>query len=303
MCLLAPYSVAKPAPAVAWNGQYLGKGQGAVYVNLNLKGFKRSKRGKTLLNDIVIRLKHNSSGRYYVISQQASNKAQPQYMWILPVGIYTVRRITFIDNAGLRRVFQSQQKTIAVSSLNLSYLGLWDISPGPKSRLKVNFKANKSRYKHQFEHQTFVALIDGLTGKEIRQLGGEEVRLQSQSNFGSQAEARAVFTEQVNVAMYYKIDLGKYNQYASSIAKTIQSQEVSFRKCYTDYLQTETGQGSMGFRFIIEKSSGIMGGIKHIGGSLKDDKLQECLYYNLGLMQFPLSRKILGKITFLFKTQ
>ena len=185
----------------------------------------------------------------------------------------------------------------------MSNLGYWTIKPVGKSKLGVSIAPYKANYKHPHDHDTFVAVIDGLSGKVQKKLGGSQILRDAQDNFGSQGEARASFTHTRQIGMYYQINLGRNNRFAKTILKAIQNQEITFRTCFMDALEINPDLQRQSKIFLpVAKANGAIDKVKHQGGSIKNKKMVQCLYYNLGAMQFPLSRNIGGSITFIFKT-
>lgn len=269
-------------------------------MSLKLKGFKASRRGKSLIGDVVIKFKSRKNGKTYSLSQRAFIQKQPSHVWKLPSGDYILKKVSFIDNNGVQRTWKKSKKFV-VRGLNLSNFGTWTISPKGRRKLKIKFKVKKSRYKNTYQHESFMTVINGLTGKVQKVLGGGNVLKESSNDFGSMDEMRTSFTRTVNISMFYLLDLGRNNHYAKTIVRALQSQDLTFRNCYTSYLQRNSGEGKVSFRFTISRSNGLMSNVRHSGGSLRDGRLVKCLQYRLGLMQFSVSRQLQGKITFQFK--
>jgi hypothetical protein len=291
-------------PAERWSGEYLRKSHGALFIYLDLANFKRSSRGRNITGDIVITLKHTGSDHTIQIHQTQQAAGQPQHIWKIPTGAYKILRVSLVDNVGRNRLWKGpSRQSFYVKPFDLSYFGLWTIEPKKNKWLDIEFKINKPTYSHQYQHQTFVDLIDGLSGRKIKELGGSKVIEESKDNFSTKDEARAPFATLRKISMLYKLNLGRYNRLSKKLVPTLSNQDVELRKCYADELEDDASlAGQIQFKFLISKDNGAMKKIAYSGGSLKNKRVIKCLYYKLGQMQFPVAKNIKGKITFQFKT-
>ncbi len=299
------WSYSKANPLQPWNGEYLKTSESAAFLKTRLRGFKRSRRGNFIAGDIVFTLANTQTQQNYTFSQGVQGRGQPKWIWRIPAGSYYLKKISLIDNAGRTLIYRGKgDKIFYMKQYYLSNLGFWTMRPGSKSSIILTIKKAPPYYKHKFSHHAFVALLDGLSGNIQKILGGNSVIKEATNNFGTKDEVRAVFTSSRQVAMFYKINLGRHNKYAPTILKTIQNQEINFRSCYTDALESAPKlSGNVKFLFGINKSNGLIEEIKKRGGSIKNQEMIKCLYYNLGLMQFPVALHMKGTITFIFKVQ
>ncbi len=295
---------ASPAytPGERWNGEYLRPREGAAFVQLKLSGFKKSERGRFIVGNVIIKLKHEASGRLYQLSQGPQSGANPKDIWKLQPGSYRIQQLSFIDNVGRNRVWQGpSQQRLQVKALHLANFGLWSITPQQRNKLRLSMKSTPSRYKSAYSHASFVAVIDALTGQQQQVLGGKQVIQKSKDNYSADGDVRASFSKVRQISMRYQIDLGRQNKYAKKLMATIASRDVDLRQCYMDEVELDDKlAGQVSFKFLINAENGVMETIKYAGGSLKNKKVLRCLYYLLGQMQFPVASKLSGKISFIF---
>lgn len=307
LCLTSPtLGKSKYLPAKQWSGEYLQANEGSAFIRLQLREFQRSSRGRFITGNVIIQMKNLSNQQSYQLSQSTQSKGQPQYIWKLPAASYQIEQVNIIDHEGRNRIWQGPSKTIfKVTGLSLAYFGNWVLKPGDKSKLEVEFSIdNEPNYQHQFPHQTFTYIVHGVTGQRLETLGGDDVVKKSKDNFSTNQEARASFSTIRQISMMYQLNLGRFNKLSPAVVRTLNNQDVELRNCYSDQLDLdESLAGSIRFRFKISKSDGVMDKIAYSGGSLKNEQVVRCLYYKLGQMQFPISTKLQGQITFQFSNK
>lgn len=289
-------------PILRWNGEYLSPSEGALFIRLKLSQFKKSNRGRFIVGNVIIELRNEQNKKLYQLSQGAQTGGSPSYIWKLRPGTYRLERLSLIDNVGRNRVWKGPSKQLfQVQALHLANFGLWSIIPTGKNGLNVTVSSAESNYKSSYSHESFVAVIDALSGKQQQILGGQDIIKKSKENYSGDGEVRASFSQVRQISMRYKLDLGRQNSYAKKLMATIASRDVDLRQCYMDELElNDELQGDVNFKFLISKNNGVMEKIKYAGGKLKNKKVVRCLYYLLGQMQFPVAQKLTGKISFLF---
>jgi len=302
--LLTSPSIAKGKylPASQWTGEYLQTNESAAFIRLQLQDFQRSSRGRFITGNVIIQLKNMSNQQSYQLSQSTQSQGQPQFIWKLPQAIYKVEQVSLIDHEGRNRIWLGpSQVSFRADALNLSYFGSWVLKPGEGNQLIVEFKIDEPNYQHQFPHQTFAFVIHGISGQKLQELGGNALIQQSKDNFSTNREARATFSTVRQISMVYQLNLGRFHQQSQNMIRTLNNQDLELRTCYSDQLELdESLTGSVRFRFLISKTDGVMDRIVYKGGSLKNENVARCLYYKLGQMQFPISTKLQGQITFQF---
>lgn len=292
----------KYLPATQWTGEYLQANEGAAFIRIQLRDFQKSSHGRFITGNAIIQIKNMTTQKSYQLSQSTQSKGQPQFIWKLPQASYKVEQVSIIDHEGRNRIWRGpSQVSFRTDNMNLSYFGSWVLKPGDANRLEVEFQIDEPRYQHQFAHQTFAYIIHGISGQKLQELGGNAVIQQSKDNFSTNREARASFSTIRQISMVYQLNLGRFHQFSQTIVRTLNNQDVELRSCYSDQLELdESLAGSIRFRFLISKSDGVMDRIVYNGGGLKNDNVVRCLYYKLGQMQFPISSKLQGQITFQF---
>ncbi len=293
------------SPLELWRGEFLQQNHGAFYLRLKLQDFRGSVRGRNITTNVFIHLIDERQNKRYVLSQAVGDGNENLQIWKIPYGNYTMQKISLNDNVGRTRQWLSPGRPhIAVRKLFLSNMGLVTLSPYEKTGLKVRFQSQPNSFRNSFEHQVFIGVIDGYSTKVQAKLGGKEVLTSSQNDFGSQGEARAAFSHQREIEMIYRVNLVNAPQLNTRIAQTFAAQDLDLRRCYMDELDRDGSlRGNASFRFQIAKSDGTMQKISYRGGSLKSQRVVQCLYFNMGKMQFPIAANVVGEINFFFNYQ
>lgn len=300
----SPYSRAQSAyiPLNNWRGELLQPGYGAFYTKLQLKGFKKAARTRNVTTNVFIHLHDERSKRTYVLSQPVVEESRETLIWKIPAGNYLIAKASFNDNSGRVRTWLSAGRPmIGIRSLFLSNLGLLTFEPLGLRGLRSTFTPQLNTYINTMQHDAFAGVIDAYTTKVQESLGGSGLFLDAAKDYGSNQQMRAAFSQQRQIAMFYKVDMVNQDRFAPQISSTVAAQDLDLRRCYMDELDLDPRiQGNVLFNFHIAASDGTMRKIFYRGGSIKSPRLIQCLYYTLGRMQFPLSKALQGSITFYF---
>lgn len=294
----------KYSAASKWQGQYLDKPNGGFFARIFLRNFKKSNRGNFFTSAIVVKLKNKSTKALYQISQPIQANNQPEAIWILPQGVYSLEGLSLIDNVGISRNWQRQiliEKKIR--HLYLSNFGDWVIRPSGKRGLSLSISNARFDYVHRYKHHSFIGLIDGDSGNLKQLLGGKNVLLHSKNEFSSQNEARSSYKVSRSIFLKYQLDLGKNNQHSKKMLSVITGRDIDLRRCYTDILdEIDIKKTTVRFNFSIDKRNGAMDPII-ADRSLKNiPKLTRCLYLTFGQMQFPFKHSFNGTVTLHFQS-
>ncbi len=292
-------------PLELWRGEYLQANQGAFYVRLKLQDFKSSSRGQSITTNVFIHLVDERQNKRYVLSQALGEETDPLQIWKIPQGHYTMQKLTLNDNTGRTRQWLSPGKPqITIRKFFLTNMGLVTLSPFEKTGLKLRFQSQPNLYQNSYAHESFIGVVDGYTNKAQAKLGGKEVMINAQKEYSSANEARAVFSHKRDIQMIYRINLVNAPQLNARVAQTFANQDLDLRRCYMEELdRNEALRGNASFRFQIARSDGTMQKIAYRGGSLKSNRVVQCLYFNMGKMQFPIATDVAGDINFFFNYQ
>ncbi|MGE0174829.1 MAG: AgmX/PglI C-terminal domain-containing protein [Oligoflexales bacterium] len=305
--LLAGY--VKAAQVKRWGGEFLPPNTGAFALLLDTEGFPLVSKTGEFSSDANLFLREKRTKALYVYNQKVpqSNPGQ-RFVFLLPAGDYVVDRIELVDHQGkLRKWSPRKSKVIYVRALTLAQLGVWQIAPY-KSDLKVKFKMDQKhiRPKDLVEgDKTFMAFIDGFTGKVVGKYGGKAVYEASLDEFGEEDELRSSYTVQTRIAVVFKLTLrgGSKPEYAD-VSTILSVNDTNIRGCYTSGLEVnEKIKGTVKFNFVLSKATGTMKNVKHSGGTLQTQKVISCLYYELGAIKFPINRDISGNVQYLFQSE
>lgn len=300
---LAGQDVARPL--AEWKGEYFVKKQGGVYVKMALKNLRASTANvQVILGNILTK-------KTYVLSHEPGDgDGYPRDLRKLDAGKYEILQIVMVDAAGGKRIWRgdddARKKTIVVRRQCLSNLGLWTLAPEGRDGLAVTFSMAPNSYKEvgAAADSSVAAVLNGFNGNIQETIGGKKVLEASGSDYATQKQLRATVTLTRQIAMFFKLDLMKHNQYAKSIANVLSVYDPNMRKCYTDRLEeNETLRGDVQFTFLLAKRTGTMAKLKNTGGSLADPKLAACLYDELAQIQFPVPENMVGVVTFSFDVQ
>lgn len=251
----------------------------------------------------MIQVRNQSNRQSYRFSQSYQTSGQPKDIWKLPQGNYQIEQIDLIDHEGRNRKWQGLSKqSFLVKAQNLAHFGQWLIHPLGTKALKFSIKlAADDDFKNPYQHESFAYLFKAWDSKLIKTLGGEKVLKKSKDNFSSQTEARAAFTTTRQISMLYQLSLGSNRRYARAMISSLNSKDVELRECFSSAAElNDSLQGQVEYQFQINGQNGVMEQIKLSRSSLKEKKVERCLYNRLGQISFPISQNLSGKITFQF---
>jgi hypothetical protein len=296
-------------PLAPWDGEFFQPKQGGLYLKCDLREFRSTAQANVLTSNIQVQIVNILSRKEYVLTHKmAAKHGPPREIWKLPAGKYEIKRIQMVDLAGVKRQWRgsdsgANHRSFSVKRLILSNLGLWVIKPTGKNGLAVTFKMLPNSYEEDGDkaESSVMAVVDGFTGLVQEKFAGVKLLKKAKDEFAEDDEMRttASFTRQI--AMFYKLDLFKHNAYAKSVAEVLSVYDPNLRACYTNRLDfNDKLRGDVKFAFILSKQTGTMTKLKHAGGSAIDSKLVECMYYELGQMQFPTKETMLGELTYTF---
>ncbi len=292
-----PYTPLNP-----WQGELLQQGYGAFYTKLELKGFKKDARTRNFTANVFLHLYELKLKQHYVLSQPVVEESRETSVWKIPAGNYLISKLSFNDNNGQIRSWTSTGRpVIGIRTFFLSNLGLIRLEAQSKTGLRPAFISQPNTYIDQTQHDAFAGVIDAYSLKVQESLGGRSVLVDAGKGFGSKDEMRAAFSQERQIAMYYKVDLATQDYLAAKISNTVGAQDLDLRRCYMDELEKDKKlKGSVIFNFKIAASDGTMRKIFYRGGSIKNPQVIQCLYHALGRMQFPLAKALDGQLTFSF---
>ncbi len=293
-------------PAEAWQGELLPQGYGALYVRLKLSGFKKSSRGTSMTTNVFLHFQDEKQNRRYTVSQAVQESETGVQVWKLPIGNFLLYKVSLTDNTGRLRTWQVAQRareksTVGIRHLFLSNMGILSLSPAGNASLMVRILPQTNVFKNTYKHDAFAGVIDAYNLKVQERLGGKTLFAEAEGDFSSSDEVRAAFSFQRQIAMIYKLDVGKQKKFTTKLISTLAAQDLDLRRCYMEELdKTPNLKGNVAFNFMIDRSDGVMQKIQYRGGNIKNNRLTTCLYYTLGKMQFPVTSNVGGNITFYF---
>lgn len=293
-------------PAEAWNGEYLPQGYGAFYTRVRLQSFKKNSIGTGITGNVFFHLHEEKQNRRFIVSQSIQDSETGVQVWKLPVGNYLLYKVSLNDNLGKVRSWQVSMRAkdkpiINIRHLFLSNLGFIFLNPVGNQSLLLRLVPSPNVFKNTYGHETFVGIIDASTMKVQEKMGGKNLYKDAAEEFSSPDEARAAFSFQRQIAMVYKLDIGKQRGVTLKLINTLASQDLDLRRCYSDELEkTENLKGNVRFSFTINRDSGQMQKIQFRGGNINNQRVKTCLFYTLGKMQFPVTSNVPGNISFYF---
>lgn len=281
-----------------WGGEYLRPDQGLISVEARAEGFLG-----TTEEPLLIYILNAQIGQIYLISQPISSGEPNQrpFYWKVPVGNYQVINVKHTRGSTVKSTSTFRARNFVVESFALSDLGVWVARSTKKGPLVVKLFTRTVQSFTFPSDDVLSAIIDGFSGKRLRTLKGGANSEKSRVNFGSQDEMRATITETREVSMVYKMDLARYGRYNNLVFPLIQRRDSRFRQCYLDGLQLKDNlRGTARFTFTLAAGRGTIQALKYKGGTLLDQRTVECLYAELGQMEFPVKAPITGTVTFAF---
>lgn len=298
---------AAPTQLNSWSGEYFDKKQGAFYFKYQLKGFKAGKQQAVITGSLTVNIRNILKDKLYFLGQgQSAVDEAPRDLWKLPAGKYLIESMSMVDAAGNKRTWEPEKKgkKFIVKRQTISNLGIWTLGPkGGDSGLGVSFKMADNSYSEDGKRKesSVAAVVDGFTGLVQEKFAGKVAKKGAADDYSSKTEARASYTFTREIAMFYSLNLFRYNYHAKQIASVLSASDAQIRRCYTDRLEeNEKLKGEAKFGFLLSKQTGTMSKLKHSGGTANDAKLIECMYLELGQIQFPVPENMIGELVYTF---
>lgn len=305
LCCAQAASARGPMTASKWGGEYLRANQGLVSLEARAEGFPGD--DLTAQSDpLQIFVQHQPSAQVYIINQPISGgeKKKRALYWKLPAGKYRIMRVTRPAGAKTLVTSSFRATSFVIQSFALSDLGVWVAKAKKKGRgpmIVKFFTRAAEEFSFPSGDDTLSAIIDGFSGKRLKTLTGGANSERARVNFGTANEMRATITETREVSMVYKMDLRGFARYNRAVFPAIQKRDARFRQCYLDGLQLkDTLKGTAKFEFLLARGKGTVQRLKYKGGTLMDQRTVECLYAELGQMEFPVKVALNGIVTFAF---
>lgn len=291
---------AKPRQLQQWQGEYFSSKEGGFYLKADPKG--------NLIDSysFTVKLVNKARKRSFFFSQTIDEvEGPPQEVWKIPTGTYRITSVSISGPDGTRRIYKPRKmKPFIVRKHSLSNLGLWRMVPIGK-RLIVKFlrKKNSYREKNPKSKSSVAYIIGGFTGNIESTFAGKKI-FRSKAPGETESEARIVLRSTQQIGMFYSLNLFKHNRYAQRMMTALEEDDPKMRECYSDRLQSNPRlQGDLKFRFILSKISKGMKSLKRSGGSIKDSKLTECIFYRLAALTFPVNSNMIGEVIYNFSIQ
>ncbi len=290
--------------AMRWVGEYFDRRQGGFYLRIDLDD------GLAEIGDLRVELAHEQTGDRLKFMQHIDNpKLPPKEIWKVRAGSYRISRIWLTDNSG--KLWEARAPRVPrffVKDQSISNLGLLKVNRGkPTGRLNIHFEPRPDLFhdKSSQRESSVAFIIHGFTGRIETVVGGQKVYDGvSQQLFNREANLRVGYKTQMQVGIYYVLNLFKHNHLTKQFIKVIEADEIGLRECYMASLQDQPDmQGVVKFSFNLSRQSKVMSSLRQTGGSISDPKLIECLYYRLGALNFQARDNIVGEVSLQFTTK
>lgn len=287
-CLL----VAENSLPKLWNGEIIEADQGLVCLySIMIDSSVQHRSG-----EFTFTLKGRRNHRNYSFSARTQEpKSAPESYWKIKEDTYDLVEASFIDERGSKRDWKGPYaKSITVKPRSLTSMGTWFLVY-LKGDSQFNLLLKPTRLKLPLERWkgSVQAVNDGLTGEQYDQYRGENAK--------KPQGIRRVLRSVRSIQMVYKLDLYRFNAHAMEMSRILQVNDPDIRSCYTDLLdKTADAKGSLSYAFIY---SGIAQSIKSLKirqTNLKDSSFQECMYYKLRNLTFPVRQSMPGELSFQF---
>lgn len=285
-----------------WNGEYLRKREGALYVKTLASGFPA-----TALANVKITLFGIIAQQAYVFSNpQADLAAPPRSIWKFESGKYRVDEIEFVDEKGTKRTWRGDKSApleIVVPRLMLSNLGVWNLSPVGADGLAVNFAMIPNSYVETVaaKDSAVAAVVNGLTGTIQKVIGGKGLITNADKNYSTSTVMRSEATFARQIAMYYKVDLFKHNKYSKDLMASIKTFDLFLRGCYLKALEENYKlKGDLVFQILTSEKTGTIKRVKKARGSIANSGLIDCFTAELLQIPMPVQETMIGELSFTF---
>lgn len=292
-----------------WQGEFFTQNQGAFYFKARANDPTGTLGNVGLDGEIRVTLYSVIERRSYVFNQSIIvEKGRPSFIWKLPAGKYWILKVDVVDTQGATRTWQPKKPdSIVIQRQCMSNLGLWVLRPKGKTGLAVTFKMVPNSYWEkggEKDKSSIAAVINGFRGFVQKRFAGVERVKASRRDHSTGEELRGTMQSTRQIAMFYKLNLFKHNQYAQDVSDVLNVYDAKLRTCYTDRLDfNENLRGNITFRFILSRETGTMRKISFAKGTLNDPKMIECLILELAQIQFPPKETMIGELTYTFDFQ
>lgn len=276
-----------------WNGEALQKDEGLFYLQGSIIDISAQQKGGSFS---FILIGKNQKKNYSIQFDTAVLGAHPDKVWKIREDEYQIVQIQHIDNQGKRWFWAGPYKVpLQIKSRSLSNLGIWYLVQLKQAgQLSILIKPSRNVFLENKANGSITGIIDGLSGRE-------QVALQRKAA-ARQGEIRAVFRSTRTIGMFYKLNLFRQNQYAPTVIGVIQGNDPDLRSCYTDFLDRGTvGQGTLTYTLLLSNQTHSIKSLKVKQTEIKDERLQECLYYKLMALSFPVKESIIGELSLIFQ--
>ncbi|NRA46313.1 MAG: AgmX/PglI C-terminal domain-containing protein [Oligoflexales bacterium] len=303
LLLFLQATYATSANIFPWQGEYFGKKEGGFYLYLEPQGLG----SKLSVNTKVSLIFYNPLNKRRFKLTESLEKFEPgnpPSIWKIPSGKYFIVAIE-VTTGSARLIWKTnpqKRRTLVVKRISISNFGNWKISLKNKNSLDVQFRMSKNTYQSDNQSdESAVAVFNGFNGNIQKVLGGKQLIERAKNNYEKADELRVQTRMVRTISLKWTLDLLKDNNRAHAVNQIIVAHDPYFRKCYKNRLD-DTGnlRGKIIYGFILVKSSGTMSKIRHIGGTLNDIQLVNCIQKELKDMRFSIGRNMVGKLAFDF---
>ena len=286
-----------------WQGEYFNKKEGGFYLYLETQDLSSRLSVNTKVS--LIFFNPLSKKRFKLTeSLEKFEPKNPPSVWKIPSGKYFIVAIE-ITTGSARLIWKTSPKfrrSLVVKRISISNFGKWKVSLKDKTSLDLKFRMGKNTYKSDnAADESAAAVFNGFTGSVQKVLGGKQLIEKAKNNYEKDDELRVQTRMIRTISLKWTLDLLKDNNKAHAVNQIIVAHDPYFRKCYKNRLD-DTGnlRGKIIYGFILVKSTGTMSKIRHIGGTLNDIQLVNCIQTELKGMRFSIGRNIVGKLAFDF---
>lgn len=276
-----------------WNGETIEADQGLVSlyaVMIDSKVQHRAGPFSFLLRGKKTKLVYTFSA----VTQEP--KSAPTQIWKIRADEYELLEVSFTDEKGRARKWKGPySRTLTVTPKSLASLGNWYLLNLKDDQIKVLLKPVHMKLPLEKWKGAVQSITDAFGGVVLSRY--RPVAADKEKGF------RRVFRTTRTIQMIYKLDLFRFNVHSPEMAKVLQANDADIRSCYTDLLDKQgDAKGILIYSFVY---SGINQGIKSLKvksgeSKLKDSEFQECLYYKLRGLTFPLRQSLAGELSFQF---
>ncbi len=274
-----------------WNGEIVEADQGLI----TLYAIIIDSKVKHRQGSFSFHIKGRKSGLTYSVSAQTQEpKLPPNQIWKVREDTYDLVDISLADERGKNRKWKGPySKALVVTPKAISSLGVWYLATLADDQFKVLLKPIVPKIELGKWKGSVTGLTNGFTGEFTKRYKAEA----EAKGFGFRKVIRATRS----IDMRYGLDLFKMNTHARDMVRVIETNDGDIRSCYTDLLdKSPDSRGKLIYSFVY---SGIDQGIKSLKikeNTIKNSEFQECLYFKLRGLTFPLRQSLAGELSFQF---